>query len=306
MEKVTKSAVYYLNQCDLKVISDVPGNKINMIAQVSKANSAGADLFVSIHCDYSKAPKGTMPLYISDKGKKAAQLMNRYVMKYSSLTTRGIHARFDLHELNNTSMPAVVFECGSIKADNKRFKREYDAIGFGLARGVCEFLKVPFRPVQAKLLERLSGLEPEVVKHLHYNGKATNVTYKKALDGNKQVNCALYISWGLQRARVLNYHQRIWLGAKIHGSGTEALKNQCTVRHPNKRWNRCDLHIGDIVGFQWGSAKRNLVHTMVLIRFDKDRPVWATCGSSDMKAKNLSRKRKAYEVRKIRTLCRIK
>lgn len=307
MEKITKSAVYYLKQCNLKVITDVPGNKINMYAQVDRANSAGADLFVSIHCDYSAAPKGTIPLYASANGRKAASLMNKHVKWYSSLTTRGLCKRTDLYELNATKMTAVIFECGSIKEDRYRFQREYDAIGFGLARGICAYLKVAFTPIQYKLIKNLNALEKDVVrKRLKYDGKSTNITFNKAANGNKKVNCALYISWGLQRTHVLPYNQRIWLGNAVHGSGAKTIRSKCKVTHPNKLWNKCGLHIGDIVGFQWGSSSKNLVHTMVLLRFDGGRPVWATCGSSDIKSKDLSRKRTAYERKQIKTICRLK
>ena len=185
------------------------------------------------------------------------------------------------------------------------FKREYDAIGFGIARGICEFLGVTFKPIQYILLQKFVTLE-KTVKNFKYNGKSTNLTYGIANRGNKQVNCALYVSWALQRAHVLTYKKRIWLGNAVHGNGASMLKSKSKVWHPKRLWYNCDLHIGDIVGFQWGSSKQNLVHTMVLIRFDKGRPVWATCGSSDIKAKDLSRKRRTYEKKPIKTICRLK
>ena len=306
MEKVTKSAVFYLRQCKLDVVTDVPKNGINMYDQVSKANNMGGNLFVSIHCDYSGAPKGTIPLYASDKGRKAALLMNKYVRQYTSLTTRGLCKRDDLYELNVTNMPAVIFECGSIKNDLETLTLEYDAIGFGIARGICAYLGVRFTAVQFQLIQKLSLLEKLIVKRkFKYDGKSTNVNFSKAANGDKKINCALFISWGLQRIHVLSYKQRIWLGNSIHGNGANSLKRRCKVMHPNKRWYNCDLHIGDIVGFQWGSSSKNLVHTMVLIGFDKHRPVWATCGASDIKAKDLSRKRTAYETKQIKTICRL-
>jgi hypothetical protein len=66
------------------------------------------------------------------------------------------------------------------------------------------------------------------------------------------------------------------------------------------------FHVADVIGFQWGSSKANKVHTMIVLRYDNGRPVYATCGGSDLKAKDLSRKRATYDRMKVRTLCRIK
>lgn len=307
MEKVTKSCVYYLRQCDVDVITDVPGNKINMVKQVAKSNASGVKLHVSFHCDYKDAPAGTLPLYTSASGRKLAALMNKYVLQYTSLKTRGLAKRSDLYELNSTHAPAVIYECGSIKRDLRTMRFEYDAIGFGAARGICAYLGIAFKPKEMQLLNALTTLEKGILKnHFAYNGKATYNSYNKALKGKRQVNCALYITWGLQKIKILPTNRRIWLGDKVNGSGAATLKKRCKVYHPNKLPKDTWFHIGDIVGFQWGSAKSNKVHTMVLRSFDNGHPKWATCGGSDLKARDLSRRRKMYEKKKVKTICRMR
>lgn len=144
MAPITSACVAYLKGSGLSVITDAPKNKINMVKQVARSNSKEVVLHVAFHCDYSKAPKGTLPLYTSSAGKKLAKLMNKYVMKYSGLTTRGICYRSDLYELNATDMPSVIFEVGSIKKDLKKMRKKYDAIGKGAARGICKYLGVEF------------------------------------------------------------------------------------------------------------------------------------------------------------------
>lgn len=307
MAKVTNSCVYYLNQCGLDVITDAPSNGINMIKQVERSNANHVRLHVAFHCDYSKAPAGTLPLYASEAGKKLARLMNKYVLQYSSLKTRGLARRTDLYELNATNAPAVIFEVGSIKNDLRTMRFEYDAIGFGAARGICAYLGVTFNPKEMRLLNALTTVEKGVLRnHFTYNGKATYNTYNKALQGRKQVNCALYITWGLQKVGVLPTNRRIWLGDKVNGSGAATLRKRCKVYHPNKLPKDTWFHIGDIVGFQWGSSKANKVHTMVLRSFENGHPKWATCGSSDLKARDLSRRRPMYEKKKVKTICRLR
>ena len=299
--------MYYLRQCDLEVITDVPGNKINMVKQVEKSNAEKVDLHVAFHCDYSGSPAGTIPLYTSAEGRKAAGMMNKYVMKYSSLKTRGLHCRYDLYELNNTNAPAVIFECGSIKKDLSILVHEYDAIGFGAARGICAYLGVDFDPVQMKLIAACYAMEKEILKHkLKYSGKATYTTLRKSLLGRKLVNCALAVTWALQKAGILPNNRRIWLGDSVHGNGASNIRKRCRVLHPNKQPKNCELHMGDIVGYQWGKSSANKVHTMVFLGFDNRHPIWFTCGSSDIKAKNLTRRRTTYEKKRIKTICRLK
>lgn len=145
MEPIAKWAIYYLKKSGVKVVTDYPKNNINMIKQVAKSNSAGVALHVALHCDYSKAPSGTIPLYTSAKGKKAAKLMNQYVVKNVGIKTRGLGDRNDLYELNATNAPAVIFECGSIKSDLSKMRKKYKQYGKGIAQGICKYLGVKFK-----------------------------------------------------------------------------------------------------------------------------------------------------------------
>lgn len=307
MLPIAKSCVYYLRKAGVDVVTDVPKNRINMCKQIEKSNRENVRIHVAFHCDYAPAPAGTYPLYISESGRKLAAKMNKRVLQYSSLKTRGLKKRLDLAELNGTEMPAVIFECGSIKRDLKKFLHEYDAIGFGAARGICDYLGVKFDPPQMRLLNALTTYEKGILKHkFTYSGKSTNTTYNKALKGNKRVNCALYVTWGLQKIGVLPYNRRIWLGNGLNGNGAATMRKKCAVSYPKKLWYHCGLHIGDVCGWQWGSSKANKVHTMVLRGFVNGHPKWATCGGSDIKAKDLSRTRRTYERKNVRTICRIK
>ena len=145
MLPITKAAVKYLRGSGVEVQTDTfSGNSRNMIADVQLANRAGADIYVSVHCDYKAAPSGTIPLYVSARGKKLASKMNKYVRKYTGIGTRGVCRRTDLYELNASNGVACIFECGSIKADLSKFEKSADAFGKGIARGICAYLGVEF------------------------------------------------------------------------------------------------------------------------------------------------------------------
>lgn len=145
MLKITKSAVKYLRGCGIKVISDADnGNNKNMIADVRWANNLGCSLYVSIHCDYSGAPKGVMPLYVSGSGKKLGKCLEKSIKKDLKMKSRGVQKRTDLWELNGTDMPACILETGSIKGDLATLRDHPDKYGKAIAKGICQYMGVKF------------------------------------------------------------------------------------------------------------------------------------------------------------------
>lgn len=141
MLPITKAAVKYLRASGVTVISDADkNNNKNMIADVAWANKEKVALYVSIHCDYSKAPSGVMPLYVSAQGKKLATALNTAIKNGIPMKSRGVVKRTDLYELNSTDMPACILETGSIKADLKILKGDPDKYGKFIAIGICNYL----------------------------------------------------------------------------------------------------------------------------------------------------------------------
>lgn len=151
MLKITKAAVKYLRASGIKVLSDSDNNNNkNMIADVRWANNAGVSLYISIHCDYSAAPKGVMPLYVSSSGKKIASCLNKAIKSGMKMRSRGIQKRTDLWELNGTDMTACILETGGIKSDLSILRDNPDKYGKCIAKGVCEYLGVPFKETKSK------------------------------------------------------------------------------------------------------------------------------------------------------------
>ena len=142
MLPITKAAVKYLRSYGVTVISDADtNNNKNMIADVAWANKELATIYVSIHCDYYKSPSGTLPLFVSAKGRTLAAAINNAVVSGMGMRTRGVTKRTDLYELNYTNMPACIFETGSIKADIGKLK-ESDKYGKCIAIGICDYLGI--------------------------------------------------------------------------------------------------------------------------------------------------------------------
>lgn len=146
MLKITKAAVKYLRASGITVISDADkDNNKNMIADVQWANKEGVSAYISIHCDYSKAPKGVMPLYVSSSGKKLATALNKSIKSEMGMKSRGVQKRTDLWELNGTDMTACILETGAIKADLAILRDKPDQYGKAIAKGICSYLGVKFK-----------------------------------------------------------------------------------------------------------------------------------------------------------------
>ena len=174
MLPITKSAVKYLRSYGVKVISDADtNNDKNMIVDVRWANKEKCDIYVSVHCDYYKAPSGVMPLYVSTNGKKLATCLNNAVKSGMGMKSRGVVRRTDLWELNGTDMPACILETGSIKADISVLKNKADAYGKAIAKGICDYLGVKVTETKTTTKElyrvRKSWNEPATQKGAFQN-----------------------------------------------------------------------------------------------------------------------------------------
>ena len=79
-----------------------------------KENISNSDLFISIHCNSftSSTANGVEVLYFptSIKGRQAALIMQKSLLKNTLLNDRGIKARDNIHVLKHTKAPAILIE----------------------------------------------------------------------------------------------------------------------------------------------------------------------------------------------------
>lgn len=145
MIPICKAATKYLRKKGVYVYTDAfSGNNHNLDWTIKQVKTNNVSVFLNVHCDYSKAPKGTMPLYRYSNQKKLANCLNKGVHKYVKIKNRGLKKRTDLDTLNKTKSycTACLFETGNIRKDNKILRTKYDAYGKGLAKGVCDYLGI--------------------------------------------------------------------------------------------------------------------------------------------------------------------
>ena len=141
MQPITRAFVDTLRNNGFAVDSDVDtGNDRNCTYTIRDANADGAEIYVSCHCDYDKAPSGTYPIVYPDSasGIRLAQCLDNAVRARIQIGTRGILQRDDM-EVANTNMPATIFETGSIKADIDILANNPTGYGQALACGVMDY-----------------------------------------------------------------------------------------------------------------------------------------------------------------------
>ena len=145
MFAIARVAVSILRNHGVDVYSDVDtGNDRNCTYTIRDANNIGVDCYVSLHCDYNKAPSGTLPIIYpgSDSGMRLAQCINNSYMARTGLTCRDILQRDDM-EVANTDMPACIFETGSIRYDINILNNP-DLAGKGIAFGILDYFGIGY------------------------------------------------------------------------------------------------------------------------------------------------------------------
>lgn len=146
--KVKDSVIKYLKIAKHDVLDVTPGDidyNSDLAFGVNKANSWGADLFVSIHFNKAyhsyKGALGTEAWVYSKTDKFAdEQVAQRIVNEVAKLgfKNRGVKTEA-FYELKNTKMPAVIFETCFVEAteDVALYKKlGHDVIGKAIAEGI--------------------------------------------------------------------------------------------------------------------------------------------------------------------------
>ena len=150
----------------------------------------------------------------------------------------------------------------------------------------------------------------EIQRYMKANGFKYKASYKDnaltwaGAKKKKTSNCSTFVCYALQESDNFLPGMYFWInGDKINyrGKGTKTrLQKIAEITHPHKPPKKCDLRVGDIVGYE------DNPHTMEFHGWDKKGdPTWFSFGPSDV-GKREPRVKKGYNDKKIMTLVRIK
>ncbi|MDD6381886.1 MAG: N-acetylmuramoyl-L-alanine amidase [Selenomonadaceae bacterium] len=136
----------YLTNAGVEVVGNFQCDSLDAITSV--ANSSGADLFVSIHCNSaSVAARGTEVCVYPDSevGHALGNCIQRQIVDSLGTVDRGLKERVPgingLYVLNNTAMPAVLVETAFISNydDAVKLRDRTDEFAAAIARGITDY-----------------------------------------------------------------------------------------------------------------------------------------------------------------------
>ena len=142
--KVVNYAYTYIDEnYECKQYKDISDDSLNTIC--ARANSWGADLFVSVHFN-AGGGNGYEALVYDSSNKALGQMFEKYV-KAVGQNSRGVKYRSDLAVLRLTNMKAILNEIAFI--DNKADIKDWDEntelkkMGIALAKAAADYLNLP-------------------------------------------------------------------------------------------------------------------------------------------------------------------
>lgn len=132
----------YLNAVGMETLQ-VQENELGDISYAS--NQAGADLFVSIHCNAAanETARGTEVFYMGGEGKKLAECIQQQILDSLGTTDRGVKFSEHLYVLKHTDATSVLVETAFIsnEDDETLLITKKDEFARAIARGITDYIK---------------------------------------------------------------------------------------------------------------------------------------------------------------------
>lgn len=114
--------------------------------RVKIAENANADIFISIHANSGPATAtGVETYYTRSESAGLAKVMHKHLVESSGLPDRKVRTQ-SLHVTRETTMPAVLLECGYLSNKNDEallYTEEFqNNVAQGIVDGIKEYLGV--------------------------------------------------------------------------------------------------------------------------------------------------------------------
>lgn len=139
---ITDMVEHYLTNAGISVVGKIQSDSLEEI--VNAANTSGANLFISIHCNaFNGNAKGTEVCVhpSSIEGHRLGQCVQYQIVKALDTVDRGLKERGGLYVLKYTDMPAILVETAFIdnEEDAAKLRDKKDEFARAIARGVTDY-----------------------------------------------------------------------------------------------------------------------------------------------------------------------
>ena len=145
MHKVGEATKRILERC--KQQTYISHKSMTFQQAVAESNKLKCDIHIAIHSNaFNKTVRGTQSMYVSNNGFKLSNAIYKRLEAFTPTTDRGCRQNDNLYELNNTVAVAAYLEIAfhDSPLDSVFIMNNIEKIAEIIARGICEYLKVPF------------------------------------------------------------------------------------------------------------------------------------------------------------------
>lgn len=143
-KEITDLVEHYLIAAGVDVVGNMQSDDLHDV--VWTANTSGANLFISVHCNSFRNPnaQGTETCVYpgSSVGTALGGYIQAQIVRSLGTIDRGIKYRDGLYVLRTTDMPAVLVETAFISngEDAEKLRDQTDEFARAIARGVTDYI----------------------------------------------------------------------------------------------------------------------------------------------------------------------
>lgn len=148
--QVAKKVEELLKKQGLDVkLSRYSDETVSLGSRTNNANAWKADCFISIHCNaFNEKANGVETYSHTSATNDLANRIHFELLKTKAYSANRGTKTANYYVLRNTSMRASLVELGFIdnKADAKFLTQNQDELALGIAKGICRYLNVEYKP----------------------------------------------------------------------------------------------------------------------------------------------------------------
>ena len=145
MHKIGEAVKDILERCNQTTY--ISHKSMTFQQAVAESNKLNCGIHIAIHSNaFNKTVRGTQAMYVSDSGFKLSNAIYKRLEAFTPTADRGCRQNDNLYELNYTTAVAAYLEIAfhDSPLDSVFIMNNIEKLAELIARGICEYLKVPF------------------------------------------------------------------------------------------------------------------------------------------------------------------